>query len=113
MMDSIELADVYTNDYSEEGNKVFTLDNCDHENNKIIITEMLQRTVGLRQCVLLLTGLMCGAGIFITPQIIADNTSSVGVMIIIFIMSGILAMMGSLCYCELGGIFKVAWWKLP
>ena len=38
----------------------------------------------------------------------AQDTTSVGMMLVVWVMTGGLALMGSLCYCELGGLLKVA-----
>ena len=78
------------------------------KNDTIKSTEQLQKTMGFRQGFALMIGLILGSGIFISPQLVAKDTSSSGMMIIIWLVAGILGMMGSLCYCELGGICKVA-----
>jgi len=68
----------------------------------------LNRTMGYRQGVALMVGLILGSGIFLSPGLIAKHSNSHGMIIAIWLSAGCLAMMGSLCYCELASIFKLA-----
>lgn len=69
--------------------------------------QKLQRTLGLPQGFSLMVGLILGSGIFISPGLVANDTSSTGMMLIVWVCAGILALMGSLCYCELGCLIKM------
>lgn len=68
----------------------------------------LNRTMGYRQGFALMVGLILGSGIFLSPGMIAKNSNSHGMIILIWVCAGIIAMMGSLSYCELASIFKLA-----
>lgn len=71
-------------------------------------TNQLKRTMGYRQGFALMVGLILGSGIFLSPGLVANETNSTGMMMIIWVTAGALGMMGALCYCELASIFKLA-----
>ena len=54
-----------------------------------------------------MVGLILGSGIFLSPGLVAKNSLSNGMILLIWVGAGCLAMMGSLCYCELASIFKM------
>ncbi|KAM3843139.1 cystine/glutamate transporter [Diretmus argenteus] len=64
--------------------------------------------VGLRKKVTLLRGIsiiigtIIGAGIFISPKGILQNTGSVGMSLVVWIACGVLSLFGALSYAELG-----------
>ena len=62
----------------------------------------LTRTLTLVQGMALIAGVMIGSGIFVTPRFVLQNAGSVGMMIIVWFLSGLVALLGALCYCELG-----------
>jgi len=68
----------------------------------------LEKRLGLSHGFFLMVGLILGSGIFISPGLVAADTSSMGMMLIIWVAAGLIALMGSLCYCELGCIFKMS-----
>jgi len=71
------------------------------------IVKQLNRTMGYRQGFALMVGLILGSGIFLSPGLVAHNSTSNGMILVIWVGAGCLAMMGSLCYCELASIFKM------
>jgi basic amino acid/polyamine antiporter, APA family len=46
-------------------------------------------------------GIVIGSGIFMTPALVAMNTSSVGMMMAAWALGGLLCLCGALCYAEL------------
>lgn len=68
----------------------------------------LQKRLGLSHGFVLMVGLILGSGVFISPGLIARDTSSPGMLLIIWVFAGIVALLGSLCYCELGCMFKMS-----
>ncbi|XP_018653184.1 putative cationic amino acid transporter [Schistosoma mansoni] len=68
-------------------------------NNKI----ELKREVGLWSAVSITIGTIIGSGVFVTPKGVLENSEqSPGISIIIWILCGIISLLGSLCYAELG-----------
>jgi amino acid transporter len=57
--------------------------------------------LGVRQAVLLIVGLVIGAGIFKSPSMVATLTGSPGWMFAAWLLGGLLSLVGALCYAEL------------
>ena len=69
-------------------------------------TGKLTRNVTLLQGVSLIVGVMIGSGIFVTPRFVLLHSGSVGMTLIVWISSGVMATLGALCYCELGTLIQ-------
>jgi len=68
----------------------------------------LQRSIGLLGCAALLVGTIIGSGIFASPRSVSNYAQSPGASLVIWAGCGILAMLASLSYCELGTMFPNA-----
>ncbi|XP_041702955.1 b(0,+)-type amino acid transporter 1 isoform X1 [Coregonus clupeaformis] len=66
----------------------------------------LKRELGLVSAVSLVAGTMIGSGIFMSPQFVLSYIGSPGASLVIWTLSGLVAMLGALSYAELGTIIK-------
>ncbi|XP_032357148.1 b(0,+)-type amino acid transporter 1 isoform X2 [Etheostoma spectabile] len=64
----------------------------------------LKREVGIIGAVSFIAGTMMGSGIFISPQYVLSAIGSPGASFVIWTCCGLIAMLGGLCYAELGTV---------
>lgn len=69
------------------------------DNNEAV---KLKKELGLLDGVAIIVGIIVGAGIFVSPKGVLKNSGSVGQALIVWIFSGVLSLIGALCYAELG-----------
>ncbi|KAG0430383.1 hypothetical protein HPB47_022762 [Ixodes persulcatus] len=70
-------------------------------------TPCLKREVGLVSATALLIGAVIGSGIFVTPSAVFRNSGSIGVVLVVWSVCGVLTLVG-LCSAELGALLPVA-----
>ncbi len=56
----------------------------------------------------LTVGIVIGAGIFSFPSLVAGNTSSATMFLLVWILGGLVSLVGALCYAELASAFPSA-----
>uniref|UniRef100_A0A3Q1I5F0 Zmp:0000001267 n=1 Tax=Anabas testudineus TaxID=64144 RepID=A0A3Q1I5F0_ANATE len=64
----------------------------------------LRREVGIIGAVSFIAGTMIGSGIFMSPQYVLSTVGSPGASLVIWACCGLIAMLGGLCYAELGTV---------
>ena len=70
---------------------------------EIIVEETkLIRSLTTLDGVSAIVGMIIGTGVFASPGVIVNEVDQVGVTLLVWIIGGILAMLGGLCYAELG-----------
>jgi len=128
-------SDMYDNDYYELQddeigllNNVLNDDNDEDSNNGFDFeihsiplslsqvkqsNQEVERHVTLFQGINLVIGLMIGSGIFASPGPVLQYSGSVGASLIIWLVAGLLALTGALCYAELGTMIPASGGEHP
>lgn len=60
-----------------------------------------ENTLSIAETVMIIVGIVVGAGIFKTPSLVAANSGSGGVFLMFWIAGGVASLIGALCYAEL------------
>jgi len=71
-------------------------------------SDKLLRVLGPVDTLTILVGSVIGSGIFLVPNAIALQTGSFGLMLAVWVVSGLLTLFGALSYAELGGMIPHA-----
>lgn len=66
------------------------------------------RVLGLREVIMLIVGVVIGAGIFKAPSMVAGMAGSTPWMFGAWVLGGVISLMGALCYAELTTAFPSA-----
>ena len=56
----------------------------------------------------LTVGIVVGAGIFAVPSLVAGNSSSVGWVVLAWVLGGVISLLGALVYAELAAAFPLS-----
>jgi APA family basic amino acid/polyamine antiporter len=66
------------------------------------MTAQLRRTLSLRDLIFIVVGTVIGSGIFLTPGAVVRAAGSGGVALLVWIVGGVLSLLGALTFAELG-----------
>ena len=64
-----------------------------------------RKTLGLSDAIALIVGIVVGAGIFRTPSLVAANSADETIFFSVWILGGLISLIGALCYAELSTAF--------
>jgi amino acid transporter len=71
-------------------------------------TVKLQKGINLLAGCAIITGNIVGSGIFITSTGVLEETKSPGIALIVWILSGVISLIGAYCYTELGTLIQTS-----
>lgn len=64
-----------------------------------------RKGLSVGDAVAMIVGVVLGAGIFKTPSLVASNAGTVWVFLLLWALGGVISLVGSLCYSELGSTY--------
>ncbi|MCX7231602.1 MAG: amino acid permease [Burkholderiales bacterium] len=67
-----------------------------------------RETLGPREAIAIVVGIVIGAGIFKAPSLVAMNSPSQAWMLGAWVLGGVVSIIGALCYCELATAYPSA-----
>ncbi|RUS92171.1 hypothetical protein EGW08_000024 [Elysia chlorotica] len=86
----------------EEGGATASTESTDSVSVNVERGPTMKRELGVLGGISLIIGGIIGSGIFVSPAGVLEATGSVGLSLVVWVGAGLIALMGSLCYSELG-----------
>ena len=65
-----------------------------------------ERVLGVREAIAIIVGIVIGAGIFKTPAMVAGMTGNATWMFSVWLLGGVMSLVGALCYAELATAYS-------
>jgi len=78
------------------------------ENEKKNEGVQMRKELGLLEGTAIILGIIMGSGIFISPKGVLKDAGSVGFSLVVWVLCGVLSLVGALCYAELGTALPVS-----
>ncbi|HRC99474.1 MAG TPA: amino acid permease, partial [Deltaproteobacteria bacterium] len=67
-----------------------------------------RKTLTVADAVAIIVGIVVGVGIFKTPSIVASSSGSEGMLLFVWLLGGMISLLGALCYAELATTYPHA-----
>ena len=75
--------------------------------------QQLKKSLGSFDVFMFVVGVIVGSGIYVSPGLVARYTSNMGTSLLLWTISGIVCLLGALCFCELAiALKKTGSWYL-
>ncbi len=68
----------------------------------------LKKSISLVSACAIIIGTIVGSGIFITPTSVLSSSGTPGLALIVWLISGLIALTGAVCYTELGTMVQTS-----
>ncbi|CAM4956179.1 unnamed protein product [Rotaria socialis] len=68
----------------------------------------LKRHLGLFSGISFILGMIIGSGIFISPKGVLKQTESIGLCLVVWVLCGLISILGALCYAEIGTVIPLS-----
>ena len=68
--------------------------------------EELRKSLGFIQAFAYVVGILLGTGVFVSPSLVARQTSNMGMALVAWLLAAIPCMLGALCLCELACMLR-------
>lgn len=68
----------------------------------------LRRSVNLFNGISIILGVIIGSGVFVSPKGVLEKSGSIGASLVVWTLCGLMAMLGALCFAELGTSIKAS-----
>ena len=66
----------------------------------------LRKSLGCVQAFAYIVGILFGGGLFISPSLVARETSNMGMALVVWVISAMPCLFGALCFCELATMLR-------
>ena len=66
----------------------------------------LRKSLGCVQAFAYIVGILFGGGLFISPSLVARETSNMGMALVVWVISSVPCLFGALCFCELATMLR-------
>ncbi|CAM4784309.1 unnamed protein product [Rotaria magnacalcarata] len=87
-----------------------SIEEMNSDRNETLLNEKktLKRHLGLFSGISFILGMIIGSGIFISPKGVLKETESIGLCLVVWVLCGLISILGALCYAEIGTVIPLS-----